>query len=67
MDGSPAYRRTCGIARTMWRAEEAWRAELASTTVADLVVEVMGVLTPEQVTRSMEWFQTVQIRRSDRS
>ena len=27
---SGAYRRPCGIARAMWRAEDAWRAELAA-------------------------------------
>lgn len=67
VEGAPSYRRTCGIARTMWRAEEAWRTELAVTTVADLAAEVLGSLTPEQVTRSTDWFQTVQIRRRDRS
>lgn len=32
-----ACRTPCGIARVMHRAEQAWLAELASTTVADLV------------------------------
>ena len=31
-------RRACSIAAAMWRAEEAWRAELAATTVADLLI-----------------------------
>jgi Rrf2 family protein len=67
VEGADSYRRTCGIARTMWRAEEAWRAELAATTVADLVAEVLGSLTPEQLSRNTEWFQSVQIRRRERS
>ena len=40
--GSPAYRRPCGIARVMWRAEDAWRAELAAVTVGDIVTELFG-------------------------
>ena len=39
---SPSYQRPCGIARAMWRAEDAWRAELARTTVADLLTELLG-------------------------
>ena len=31
------YPKPCGIARAMWRAEEAWRQSLRETTVADLV------------------------------
>ena len=56
-------RRSCGIARTMWRAEAAWRSELAATTIADLVAEILETVSPEQVARSTDWFQTVQIRR----
>src|SRR5688500_19269663 len=33
-----AYRKPCGIARAMWAAEEAWRAELERRTVADMLV-----------------------------
>jgi Rrf2 family protein len=37
-----ACQRPCGIAKVMDRAERAWRAELAVTTIADLV-ETSGV------------------------
>jgi Rrf2 family protein len=63
VEGAESYRRTCGIARTMWRAEAAWRSELAATTIADLVAEIVQTVSPEQVARSAEWFQSVQIRR----
>lgn len=66
VEGAESYRRTCGIARTMWRAEAAWRSELAATTIADLVADVVSTISPEQVARSAEWLQSVQIRRRQR-
>src|SRR3954449_13207225 len=35
------YKLPCGIHRAFSRADEAWRAELANTTIADLVVGVV--------------------------
>jgi Rrf2 family protein len=35
------YRLPCGIHRVFTRADDAWRAELAATTIADLVVGVV--------------------------
>jgi Rrf2 family protein len=35
------YRLPCGIHRVFTRADEAWRAELAATTIADLAVGVV--------------------------
>ena len=66
VEGSPSYRRPCGIARTMWRAEDAWRAELAATTIADLVDEVLSLITPAQVEATTEWLQNVEITRRRR-
>jgi Rrf2 family protein len=37
-----ACRQPCGVAQVMYRAESAWRQELAATTIADLV-ESSGV------------------------
>lgn len=34
------YRRTCAISQAMHRAEQVWRDELASRTVADVLAEV---------------------------
>lgn len=54
--GEPgAYPRMCGIAGAMQRAESAWRSELASTTIADLVHSTM-IGAPQVVqVRSGEW------------
>jgi Rrf2 family protein len=65
--GPPAvYRKPCGIARAMWRAEDAWRAELAATTVGDLVLELLQTLPPSLLQAGAEWVQEVQIQRSRR-
>jgi Rrf2 family protein len=50
-----ACRRPCGIAQVMDRAESAWRAELAATTIADLV-ETSGI---GAVTRVTSWLATL--------
>ena len=49
----------CGIARAMWRAEEAWRAQLRDTTVADLVAGLAVDVDPETTTKAVEWLQEV--------
>lgn len=61
------YRRPCGIARAMWRAEDAWRAELRATTVGDLVAELLASLPAEVLVGGAEWLQAVEIRRSNRT
>lgn len=66
--GPPSsYRRPCGIARAMWRAEDAWRAELRATTIADLVMELVATVPPELLLAGAEWVQQVQITRRTRS
>jgi Rrf2 family protein len=66
--GPPAtYRQPCGIARAMWRAEDAWRAELAATTVGDLVLELFQTLPPSLLQAGAAWVQEVQIQRSRRN
>ena len=64
---SVAYAKPCGIARAMWRAEQAWRSELRVITVADLVSEVLATVPAEQLVRGAEWIQQVQINRRSRS
>jgi Rrf2 family protein len=62
-----AYRRRCGIARAMGRAEAAWRDELRATTVGDLVVELVATVPPELLRRGAEWVNDVQIKRRTRA
>ncbi|MEO6317679.1 MAG: Rrf2 family transcriptional regulator [Acidimicrobiales bacterium] len=62
-----AYRRPCGIARAMWRAEDAWRAELAASTVGDLVAELLATVAPAQLVKGAEWMQAVEITRRNRT
>jgi Rrf2 family protein len=62
-----AFRRPCGIARAMWRAEDAWRAELRATTVADLLVELLATVPAPTLAAGAEWIQAVEVRRSNRA
>jgi Rrf2 family protein len=66
-DDPGAYRRPCGIARAMWRAEDAWRAELAATTVGDLVTELIATVPGPQLQRGAEWIRSVEIKRRQRT
>ena len=66
-DDPGAYRRPCGIARAMWRAEDAWRAELAATTIGDLVTELIATVPAPQLQRGAEWIQSVEITRRQRA
>ncbi len=49
-----ACRKPCGISRLMARAEQAWREELAATSIADLVAGA-GIGAPE---RLAEWMKS---------
>ncbi|MDH5236854.1 MAG: Rrf2 family transcriptional regulator [Acidimicrobiia bacterium] len=49
------YVRPCGIARRMWAAEQAWRDELAATTLADLCAELDATVDPQQMERAFTW------------
>jgi Rrf2 family protein len=53
------YRQLCGIARTMHRAEAAWRAELRKETVASLVVGMAREADPDATAKGIQWFQEV--------
>jgi Rrf2 family protein len=66
-DSPRAYRRPCGIARAMWRAEDAWRAELAATTIGELITELIATVPSAQLVRGAEWIQSVQIKRRNRA
>ncbi|MDQ3737737.1 MAG: Rrf2 family transcriptional regulator, partial [Actinomycetota bacterium] len=58
-----AYRRPCGIARAMWRAEEVWRAELASISIGDLIDELVDTVAPELLSKGTAWIRQVDITR----
>lgn len=66
--GPPSsYRRPCGIARAMWRAEDAWRTELRDTSIADLVMELVATVPAEILRAGAEWVQQVEITRRTRA
>ncbi len=51
------YIRPCGIARSMWRAETAWRRELSGISLADIQKMGMDETPPEQIVKAMNWFR----------
>ena len=51
------YVKPCGIARSMWKAEAAWRRELAGVTLADIQGMGMAETPPEQAAKAMAWFK----------
>lgn len=67
IDERGADRIPCGIARAMWRAEDAWRAELSKTTVADMVIDFLTQASPARVQRGVEWVQEVHVKRRSRT
>lgn len=61
-----AYRRPCGIARAMWRAEDAWRRELAATSIGDLIEELVRTVPTEVLAKGVAWVQAVEVGRRSR-
>jgi len=53
------YRLPCAIHAAMDRADAAWRAELRSTTLADLVQQVLTDASPNALTKGAVWLQEV--------
>ena len=66
-DEPGAYRTSAASRRAMWRAEDAWRAELAATTVGDMVVDFITHASPARVQRGLEWVQDVHVQRRSRT
>jgi Rrf2 family protein len=54
-----AYTIPCGIARAMWRAEDAWRASLRGTSLRDLVRGLARDVQPEAAVKAAAWMQEV--------
>lgn len=52
-----AYRVPCGVARAMYAAEAAYRASLASTSIADLIRGVASDAPPAALVKAAAWFQ----------
>jgi Rrf2 family protein len=53
------YRTMCGIHRVMVDADEAWRARLARTSIADLAAGVAQDATPKMIEKFGIWLQEV--------
>jgi Rrf2 family protein len=56
------YRMPCGIHRTFTRADDAWRAELAATTIADLVIGVVKEAPRAAIEKGARWLAEVTVR-----
>jgi Rrf2 family protein len=54
-----AYAKPCSIARAMWRAEDAWRRELAAQTVGDIVAGLAATVDPRAALKGAVWIQEV--------
>ena len=50
--------KSCGIKRTMLAADEAWRASLASVTIADLTVGMEAQYGPQVLIGMQGWLRT---------
>ena len=53
------YVKPCGIARAMWAAEDAWRAELAQRTIADLLGGLAVDVPVDAAVKAAAWLQEV--------
>ena len=51
------YTKLCGIHRTFNRADEAWRKELAQTTIADLFVGLLEDVPRPALEKGARWLQ----------
>ncbi len=63
--GAKWYPKPCGIASVMWRAEEAWRRELASVSLADIARDVMMHASPVAIHKGSVWLTSVLERPAD--
>jgi len=53
------YRTMCGIHRVMIDADDAWRARLARTSIADLAAGVAQDASPKMIEKFGIWLQEV--------
>lgn len=57
LDDPSCYAEACGIAQAMWRAETAWRNELATVSIADIAASLGDAVSPEQIERGAAWLE----------
>jgi Rrf2 family protein len=50
-----SYPGACNIAASMWRAEAAWKAELASVSLHDVVMDSLKVIPIHRIAKAKEW------------
>jgi len=53
------YKKPCGIARAMWRAEHVWRSELKKVTIAHLAKDAETDVHDEQQSKATHWLVRV--------
>jgi len=53
------YKAPCGIARTMWKAEKAWRSELRKVSLSDIQRLGLQETPKQQIEQSIQWFRNV--------
>lgn len=53
------YSPACAITNAMHQAEEAWRAELASQSIADVLTAMRASVPPVATAKAITWFQEV--------
>ena len=51
------YTKLCGVHRTFTRADDAWRKELAQTTIADLFMGLLGDVPRTTLEKGARWMQ----------
>ena len=51
------YVKQCGIHRAFTRADEVWRAELAKTTIADLLIGLLHDVPRTALEKGARWLQ----------
>lgn len=47
----------CNIAAAMWRAEAAWRAELAKVSIAKIVIDASGLIDETRKAKALQWIK----------
>ena len=52
---TPGFSVPCNIAVSMWRAEEAWRRELAKVSIADVLTSTAKQVSPDKLERMSAW------------
>jgi Rrf2 family protein len=52
----PKYGGLCEVARVMYRADEAWREELRSSSLKDLMMKLNQAIAPEVREHNQKWF-----------